>query len=55
MMKLEQQDDLLLLTIYCHASNFFFIFNKYFSNMFYIILQKLGKRSEIFLSIFIVH
>ena len=31
-MKLEQQDGLLLLTIYCHATNFYFYFNKYFSN-----------------------
>ena len=29
-MKLEQQDDLLLLTIYCHATNFYFYFQQIF-------------------------
>ena len=29
-MKLEQQDDLCLLTIYCHATNFYFVLNRLF-------------------------
>ena len=56
-MKLEQQDDLYILTVYCFIVMLLisiFVFNKYFSNMFFIILQKLRERFEIFLSIFIV-
>ena len=34
-MKLEQQDDLFLLTIYCHATIFYFYFlNKFFFQIF---------------------